>query len=132
MIKKLVGLSIIELVIVLCILGILCAIAYPSYILYLIRAHRGDGKTALIELATQMEYYYISNNAYPREINSILSSDISPGGWYVLSLTATPSSYTLTATPTKSQVNDVACGTLSLNNLGLKDRSGTATLETCW
>ncbi len=63
------GFTLIELMIVVVILGILAAFAYPNYISHLKNARRADAKTALTTMANQLEKFFASCNQYP-EIGS--------------------------------------------------------------
>lgn len=58
------GFTLIEIVIALVILGILMAIAIPSYQNYLTKTRRTDAKTALMELSQLQETYFADNNRY--------------------------------------------------------------------
>ena len=58
------GFTLIELLVVIIILGILIAVAYPSYRDYVTRARRSDGQAALLDLANRMERYYSEQNNY--------------------------------------------------------------------
>ena len=140
------GFSLIELMIALLIVGILAAIAYPSYVEYITRAHRSDGQSALMNLATRMERYYSEKNTYQTATiasataTDVLSSNISPGSWYTLAITsATGSAYTIQATPRTTQATrDTRCQTLTLTSVGVKGIAAgpagapTATVAQCW
>ncbi|KXS54006.1 MAG: type IV pilus assembly protein PilE [Marinobacter sp. T13-3] len=58
------GFTLIELMIVVAIIGIIAAIAYPSYQGYVESTRRGDAKGALMQFASAMERYYTQNNTY--------------------------------------------------------------------
>ncbi len=123
------GFSLIELLFVIAIISIISLIAYPSFNDYIIRAHRSDGQTALLDLSLRMENYYAKNNSYKHasigqgDGHDVLSNNISPEGFYILSITnATDSSYDLKATPIKSQAKgDVLCQSLTFSNTGNKN-----------
>ncbi|AHE66727.1 type IV pilin protein [Legionella oakridgensis] len=140
------GFSLIELLIVLVVIGILASIAYPSYRDYISRARRSDGQSALLDLASRMERYYSENHTYQTatigtgNATDVLSSAVSPEGWYTLAINnPTTSTYTLQATPRNAQATaDTLCQTLTLNQLGVKGiatgpaGSPTGTASQCW
>jgi type IV pilus assembly protein PilE len=58
------GFSLMELMVVVAIIGILSAFAYPSYVRYVDNAYRDDAKAALISLAAHLERRFTENNSY--------------------------------------------------------------------
>ncbi|HUE90562.1 type IV pilin protein [Pseudomonas sp.] len=133
------GFTLIELMIVIVVIGILAAIAYPSYEEYMRKAKRADAQTVLLELAQFMERHYTANGTYltaakeaPALPFSIAPKDGSRKN-YDLSFASTPtaSGYTLQAVPTGSMASD-PCGTLTLNNTGAKGQAAGASLAACW
>ena len=65
------GVTLIELIIVVVIVGILAAIAMPSYRQYVIRSQRADATAALLRLSTAQEKFYLDNNAYASSLASL-------------------------------------------------------------
>ena len=133
------GFTLIELMIAVAVVGILAAIAYPSYQEHVRKARRADAQTALLELAQFMERHYTANGRYLTTAGAapVLPFDAAPKDgatkYYDLSFTATPtaSSYTLRAVPKGAMAGD-ACGTLTLSNTGAKGQAAGATLAECW
>ena len=62
------GITLLELMIVVVIIGILTAIAYPNYREYVTRAKRTEAKAALLQIATQQERFYLQNNSYTQDL----------------------------------------------------------------
>jgi type IV pilus assembly protein PilE len=138
--KKFFGFTLMELLTVVVIVGILAAIAFPSYNSYIYRSRRTDGKVALMNLANYMESYYSENNTYATatltigaSVGTLGVSNTSPEGYYTLTIpTQTATAYTLTATPTGAQAGDTTCTTLTLTNTNVKGATPAGNEATCW
>jgi type IV pilus assembly protein PilE len=128
------GFTLTELVIVVVIVGILAAIALPSYSKQIQKSRRSDAKSALVGAAGQMERYFTERGTYATATlgSGGVYANTTQNGYYTLSfanLDAT--SYTLKATPAGAQTGD-PCGNLTYDYQGNKGISGTAPMDQCW
>jgi len=64
LLHKMRGITLIELMIVIVVIGIMAAIAYPNYREFVARANRNEAKAALLRIATNQERFYLQNNTY--------------------------------------------------------------------
>lgn len=131
------GFTLIELMIVVVIVGILAAIAYPSYIQYTVRSNRSAAQSFILGVANKQEQYILDARQYATTLtalNMTEPAEVSQHyGITITGVTVTPPAYSIVATPTGSQsTNDTACGTLTIDQAGQKQKSGTGTVADCW
>jgi type IV pilus assembly protein PilE len=136
------GVTLIELLIVVVIVAILASAALPNYGRHLLRAHRVDAKSALLNLAAAQERFYLQNNRYAgaSELATAppdglgLPATISDGR-YTIAITATgTTAFSATATTAGMQTADGDCATFTIDSLGVRsatDRGGAAATA-CW
>lgn len=130
--RRIAGFTLIELMIVVAIIGILAAIAYPAYTDYVTRAKRSDGKAGLLQVQLAEEKWRANHVNYTKDLTNagLNLSGSSPDGKYTISVTAADASgYTAKATPT---FTDAKCNVLGINQADVKTISGNGTVADCW
>lgn len=132
--RKQAGVTLMELLVVIVVVGILASIAIPSYRRYLHRAQRTDATAALLRLQTAQEKNYLQ---YGRYITTTANLANAPGtgasaglgilttserGFYSLAVESTTTGYRATATPVsgKGQADDKTCATFRIDETGTK------------
>lgn len=136
------GFSLIELVIVVAIVGILSAIAYPSYLQSITKSRRAAAEACLANFATHMERFYTTNMRYTEADGSApdlpaldCASAQGTGEHYTYAFNAAPtvSTFVLQAQPKGTQATrDAGCGTLTLNHAGTRNVTGSYGVDNCW
>lgn len=134
------GFTLVELMITVAIVAILATIATTSYTSQIQKSRRTDARSAVLDLAGREEKLFSTTNAYsnlPGLLGYTAWGVAIGGGYYSLGVTvnapANPPSYTITATAINAQAADAACLTLTLDQTGTQNYTGSAPdAKTCW
>ncbi|HEX5788569.1 MAG TPA: type IV pilin protein [Woeseiaceae bacterium] len=134
MYTKMRGITLMELMIVVVIVGILAAVAYPNYRDFAARAKRNEAKAALLQIATNQERFYLNNNEYTENMQNlgfnVSDNFVTETGSYNIDVAgANATTYTATATYLKADNEAGKCATFTIQPNG--DRT-SAPLADCW
>lgn len=130
------GFTLIELLIVVAIIGIISAIAYPAYTNSMYKSRRADAITRLLEIHLAQERYRANNATYATlaQLGTPLGDATTEKGYYSVSLTAGPTAfdYAVTASVVAGgkQAGDSSCQSFIVNQNG--PDTGTAAQKACW
>ena len=138
------GFSLIELMVAVTIVGVLAAIAIPSYSNYVLRARRSEGLQALTQYRQTLERCYSQNFTYvgcPITTITGVATTVCPGptttehGYYTMTCTPiTATTFVLQAKTTGSQTADTGCDRLTVSNNGTQtalDSGGADATQRC-
>jgi type IV pilus assembly protein PilE len=133
MYRKMRGVTLLELMIVVVIIGILAAIAYPNYRQYVARAKRTEARAALLKIAVNQERFYLQNNTYTTNMMQLgfpVDPFITNSNSYSISVTVADGN-NFTAIATYQNADDEAnkCLTFQLDGRGIRT---SAPLGDCW
>jgi type IV pilus assembly protein PilE len=136
------GFSLIELMVAIAIVGVLAAIAVPSYRTYVLQAHRTDAVRTLTSYRQALERCYSQNFTYVNAVTTPCpaatgAATTSPNGYYnvTFTVTAAPPAYTILATATGTQVKDTNCASMQVTSAGAQtalNSAGADSTQICW
>jgi type IV pilus assembly protein PilE len=132
------GITLIELMVVVVVVAILAAIAVPSYRSYMIRTQRTEAKTALLQVQTAQEKFYLQNNRYSDDITGELGlPGVTEGSKYDVVanyVAGDDQTFRAEATPHAGggQDDDSQCTKLTIDNTGTRTAEGPGGVDGCW
>jgi len=146
MFKKQHGVTLLELMIVVAIIAMISAFAYPSYMQYVVSTKRTVATSALLQIADRQQQFFMDNKTYSNDLTAlgfaanplVLADDGNStdagdaDAVYSISLSnVAVTTYTITAAPLHGQASrDLECASLTLTQAGA--RGSSAGGEGCW
>ena len=127
------GMTLIELLIVVAIVGILTAVAGPAWNDQVIKSRRADARNTLLAAQIEQEQYRANNLTYATSMSAMGmgSFDSTTRDYYrVEVVSADATGFLITATPNGNQANDSTCNVFAVRQTG-PEHSGYAALS-CW
>lgn len=141
------GFTLIELMITLAVMAIVVAVGYPMYTDQVLKSHRVDAKSVLMQVALVQERFYVVNgnygNAaqlgaeYANVINGVDRDGDGNGDYYAFAVDEDPDNnaltddFLLTATTAGAQTGDADCATFTIDQAGARAATGADT-DNCW
>jgi type IV pilus assembly protein PilE len=134
--RKTYGFTLIELMITVAIVGILAAIAYPSYLDQVRKSRRADAQSALLQAANRQERLYTTQYTYTQNLADLGMAAETENKAYTLNIdSADANGFQISANAQNDQTND-DCTTLTINQRGQKTANGAAVgaaiSQQCW
>jgi type IV pilus assembly protein PilE len=139
--KRMLGVTLLELMAVVMVIGILSIVAMPAYRNYAMRAQRIDAKNALLRLATNQERFYLQNRRYGGTADLAdpllgFNPPNSEKGAYAITVpVANNNTFTATATVRAGgvidQTRDTECVSFSITAQGVRTAAPDPN-QRCW
>jgi type IV pilus assembly protein PilE len=145
------GFTLIELMIAVVVTAILATIAVTSYSSFVLKAHRTEAKSALLDMASLEERYLSTNGTYstsPGDLgypvaaifpivigNQYYNIPAAPTVVPAVVATATPASFTITVNAIGNQLKDTACVSFTVTSAGARTatmQGGADNTAVCW
>ena len=141
---RILGLTLVELMVSVAIVGVLAAVAYPAYVDHYAQSYRSDVMRELVKAVNRQEAYYSDQMTYTANMTNLgYSTDpyVVENAMFTIDVVETEGmdltqTFELKATAVTAQKNnDPACASLTINHLGEKsalDAQGNDSTSTCW
>ena len=131
--KHAAGMTLIELMIVVAIVGILAMIAGPAWNDQVIKSRRADARNTLLAAQIEQEQYRANNLTYATSMSALGmgSYDSTSRDYYRLAVvSADATSFLITATPNGNQANDSTCNVFAVRQTGPETTNYAG--DSCW
>ena len=126
MLKAMRGVTLVELLVVIVIIGVLMSVAVPSYRQYTLRANRAEAHSIVLQAAASQERFYLTNATYANGLveltdappNGLGLSAASPTGRYTLTIQGDAVAHVIEVTAQNAQTADTECGVFGMDERG--------------
>jgi type IV pilus assembly protein PilE len=141
------GITLMELMIVVAIIAMISAFAYPSYQDYIVNTKRTAATTTLLQIADRQQQFFMDNKSYAADLTTLgftanplwVADDgrtVTAGDLdavYIFGIVnVTPTEYLAFAVPVgQQQIRDTKCGALTLNQANARQAYGSQP-DDCW
>ena len=120
------GFTLVELVIVMAIVAILAAVAFPAYQEQVRKSNRAAAQSEMMDIANRQQQFFLANRSYADSLDGLsyaLPDEVSERYDTAIDVDndATPPTYAITFTAKDTQASD---GDLTLDSEGVKERDG--------
>jgi prepilin-type N-terminal cleavage/methylation domain len=128
------GVTLIELILTMAIVGILASVSYPAMSHYVRESRRAEARNELSHIAGLQEQFFLQTEHYASlsalGLNTAAdNSYLTENGYYRITAAVSASAFLLTAMATGSQSSDPDCQMFSLAQDGARDSSSH---DRCW
>lgn len=132
--KKNGGMTLVELLIVVAIVGILASVALPSWNSQVQKVRRADARNALLNVQLEQEKYRSTNGAYAGGLSDLGLGHYETGDYYNVSIVSNSfTAFLATAAPnTNGDQSDDSCGTFAISQSGIVETEPFARIAECW
>ena len=134
------GFTLVELMITVGIIGVLTAVAVPSYRNHVMRSKRSEATVILLRIQSAQEKFFLQNNAYSANLAGAPPAGlgmvtVTEAGNYNLAVARVGNGFTATATATSGQAYDTKCRTFTIDQNGVRqaqNSGGADNTAECW